>query len=291
MRVIRLPATYWSLQKTLGVLQFIRVEKPLAAGIVTLAGVYLGAGRSAVFSSTALVAASAIFLIDAFSFAFNDLADAVEDRIGKPYTPVTSGLISPRYGFVVALVLAIAGLAVAATLGWLLASFAVALVVLSVWYSLSLKGSILIGNAVIALMVSSVLLYGSLAVGGITPQVLAAFLWAFLFLFSSEILHTIPDEEGDRAAGKRTVAVRLGKKRAFQLFQLTMLLTACTAVLPWLLGVASLTFLFAAMAFGILPIVFTLRSTSSGSPEAVGRAVLLMKCIAFMGIIPVLLMR
>ena len=291
LTVIRVPANYSRLQKVVGILQLIRVEKPLAAGIVTLAGVYLGAGMSSVFSSAALRAALAIFLIDAFSFAFNDLADAVGDRINKPYRPVPSGRVSPQLGFVVAVALAIAGLAVAATLGWLLASFAAALVVLSVWYSLRLKGSVLLGNAVIAFMVASVLAYGSLVAGGITWQVLAACVWAFLFLFSSEILHTIPDEEADRTAGKRTVAVRLGCKRAFRLFQLTVALAGFTAVLPWLVGMASLAFLLAAMAFGLLPIAFTLGSTASGSPQAVGRATVLMKCIAFTGLVPILLLR
>lgn len=275
----------------IGILQLIRVEKPLAAGIMTLAGVYLSAGYPAIISPTALRAALAIFLIDAFSFAFNDLADAAGDGISKHHRPIPSGRISPRLGFVVAFALAVAGLAVAATLGWLLAAFAATLVALSGWYSLRLKGSILLGNAVIAIMVASILVFGAIVVGGITRQVLAACVLAFLFLFSSEILHTIPDEEADRAVGKQTVAVRLGKKPAFRLFQLTALLTACTSVLLWLIGMASTAYFSAAIVFGVLPIAFTLGSTASGSPQAVRRAAILMKCIAFTGLVPILLLR
>lgn len=258
---------------------------------MTLAGVYLVAGTSSVFTPVALRAALAIFLIDAFSFAFNDLADAAGDGIGKPHRPIPSGRVSPRLGFTVAITLAVAGLAVAATLGWLLATFAAAMVVLSAWYSLKLKGSVLIGNALVASMVASLLAYGALVAGRITGQVLVACALAFLFLFASEILHTIRDREADQAVGQGTVAVRLGRKPAFRLFQITVVLTACMAIVPWAIGMASWTFFLAATAFGLLPIAFALAWTASGSPQAVGRAALLMKCMAFTGLVPILLLR
>ncbi len=271
--------------------RLVRIDKPLAAAIVTLVGAYLGSNRASVFSPSTLRAALAMGLVVAFSFVLNDLKDAVADGIAKPSRPIPSGRISSRFGFGVALALAIGALAVASTLGPLLAAFVILLITLSICYSYWLKRTPLFGNGLIGFMIASILVYGALVDGHITWAVVKGSTLVFLFAFSTEILYTIPDEEADRKAGSRTVTVRFGGAQAFRLFQLTALSLAGLGVLYWLMGIASNAYILAAMLCSIAPIVLTVVVTRSGSQRSVQTATWVMRRISLVSLIPILLLR
>ncbi|MDP3063798.1 MAG: UbiA family prenyltransferase, partial [Chloroflexota bacterium] len=256
------------------------MDKPLASALFTLCGVYLGGGLAMVLSYSALRAALAMSLIVAFSFALNDLQDVEADLSNKPNRPIPSGRISKRFGYICASALAVAGIAVASTLGVQIAVFAIVLTALSVCYSWRLKGTPLFGNGLVALLIASMLLFGALVAGNVTLAVWEGFVLTSLFAFSTEIIYTIRDEEADRKAGVRTVAVRLGRVRAFRVFELAALSFACLSVLLWLLGFASRAYLLAALVCVVLPVVLTVVFTRRGSQRDVQIATLLMRRIS-----------
>jgi geranylgeranylglycerol-phosphate geranylgeranyltransferase len=142
----------WLAQELLTILRLIRVDKPVASAILMLGGVYLGGGLAAVLSSAALRAALAMCFIVASSFALNDVRDIVADQTNKPTRPIPSGQISIRFGIVISLAFAVAGIAVASTLGMTLAVLSVISIAVSVCYSYKLKSTPLFGNVLIGLM-------------------------------------------------------------------------------------------------------------------------------------------
>ena len=288
---LRPAANYWLAQELLTILRLIRVDKPVASAIFMLGGVYLSGGLAAVLSSTALRAAVATIFIVASSFALNDVQDIVADRTNKPNRPIPSGRISRRFGIVISAAFAVAGIAVASTLGMTLAVFSALLTALSVCYSYRLKGTPLFGNGLIGLMIASILVYGALAVGHVTLAVLEGCILTFLFTFSTEILFTIRDAEADRKAGMHTVAVKFGRERAFKFFQLAALSLACSGVVLWLLGFASNAFILAAMGCSFVPIILILVFTRSGSQLAIQTATFWMRRVSLLSFIPILLLR
>src|SRR4029079_5492725 len=79
------------------------------------------------------------------------------------------------------------------------------------------------------------------------------------------VVNNVRDLETDRRAGKRTLAVRLGRERTRGLY-VTMVAWACvTAQIPWLLGSLSPWLLLALLAIPLaLPVVRTVRTRSGG---------------------------
>ena len=284
-------ANYWLAKELLNILRLVRVDKPVASAIFMLGGVYLSGGLAAVLSSDVLLAALAVSFIVASSFALNDVQDIVADRVNKPTRPIPSGRISRRYGIVISSAFAIAGIAVASTLGMMLAVFSVLLTALSVCYSYKLKGTPLFGNGLIGLMIASILVYGALVAGHVTLAVLEGCILTFLFTFSTEILFTIRDAEADRKAGMHTVAVKFGRERAFRFFQLAALSLICSGVLMWLLGFASDAFILTAMGCSFLPIIVIVVLTRTGSQLAVQTATFWMRRVSLLSFIPIWLLR
>ena len=278
-------------EKFLVIFQLLRFEKPLAAGVITLVGVHLGSNPSLVLSPSALRAALTICMIDAFSFAVNDLNDAIADKVNSPKRPIPSGRISKQTVVLIAFLLGVGGLAVAATLGTKLFLFALLLVTTSILYSYWLKGTVLFGNALIALMIASILIYGAMVGGQVTSGVLMAIGLTFFFVFSQEILVTIRDENGDRTAGVRTIAVLFGGSRSLIVFRTIALLAGGLSILPPIFGLASLPYFVAAITCIALPIITMVWITRSLSNEAICRAIVTMRYISIISLLPILLLR
>src|SRR5438309_1558102 len=89
--------------------------------------------------------------------------------------------------------------------------------------------------------------------GVASRAVLYAAALTFVYSTTQEILYTIEDEQADRAAGKRTTAVRLGSHRTLRLFQVATAVTCAVALLPRLAGHASNHYLAAALATLVAP--------------------------------------
>jgi 1,4-dihydroxy-2-naphthoate octaprenyltransferase len=79
------------------------------------------------------------------------------------------------------------------------------------------------------------------------------------------VVNNVRDLETDRRAGKRTLAVRLGRERARALFAAMVACAFLSAPLPWLLGSLSAWLLLSWLALPLaLPLVSTVRTRTDG---------------------------
>jgi len=79
------------------------------------------------------------------------------------------------------------------------------------------------------------------------------------------VVNNVRDLETDRRAGKRTLAVRLGRERARGLFAAMIAGAFLSAPLPWLLGSLSPWLLLSWLAVPLaVPVVRTVRTRTDG---------------------------
>jgi 1,4-dihydroxy-2-naphthoate octaprenyltransferase len=209
----------------------------------------------------------------------NDYSDArrgadTEDRLG-PVRVTAGGLVPPRQVLVatyVAFGLAVlAGVYLIATAGWELALIGVLSILAGVLYTGGPRpyGYEGLGEVFVFLF------FGVVAVAGSSFAQTEHWAWeAFVLavpvgLLASAILvvNNVRDLETDRRAGKRTLAVRLGRERTRVMYAAMLALAFLTAPLPWLLGSdlvgpwAMLSWLAVPLA---VPLVRTVRTRTDG---------------------------
>lgn len=273
-------------------LDLARPDNSFHATLYTLLGAYLATDLTHLANPRVWAAVAVVALIVAYSFVINDLHDEFADRFGKPERPLPAGRVTRGAAWGWSLALAGAGLLVALTLGPLLFGFALATVALATLYSFVLKETLLLGNASIALLDASVVLYGALAVGRPTVAVWTIFSLTFLFILSQEILYTVQDLPGDAQAGVRTTANRLGRAGALNLYRVLALAFLVAASLPWWLGLASPTYLVAILLLVILPIAsIVVRLSLHPTDETVHFSTRVMKVLWLTSLLPVWLLK
>ena len=207
----------------------------------------------------------------------NDYSDArrgadTEDRLG-PVRVTAGGLVPPKQVLVatyVAFGLAVlAGSYLIATAGWELLLVGAASILAGVLYTGGPRpyGYEGLGEVFVFLF------FGVVAVAGSYFAQVERLEWEALVLavpvglLASAILvvNNVRDLETDRRAGKRTLAVRLGRERTRTLYVAMVAGGFATAQLPWLLGSLSPWLLLALLAIPLaVPVVRTVRTRSDG---------------------------
>jgi 1,4-dihydroxy-2-naphthoate octaprenyltransferase len=178
----------------------------------------------------------------------NDYSDArrgadTEDRLG-PVRVTAGGLVPPRQVLVatwVAFGIAVlAGSYLIAVAGWQLLAIGAASILAGVLYTGGPRpyGYTGLGELFVFLFFGLVAVTGSYFV---QQESLRAEAWELAVpvgLLASAILvvNNIRDIDTDRRAGKRTLAVRLGRLRTRRLFAGMLVLAYVTALVPWLVG-------------------------------------------------------
>jgi len=192
--------------------RLIRAANLLIAATGVLAGGWIALTRLALPKELVFATVSGMAL-GAAGNTWNDIQDVVADRVNRPRRPLAAGTVSRGVADLILFDGALLGLAFAALAsGWQTLAAIAALAVMLV-YSPLLKPQPLLGNVAVALVAGSPPFYGALAVGrpvaGIVPWVLAA--WLHLM---REIVKDIEDEAGDRAIGRRTLPIVVGRRPA-----------------------------------------------------------------------------
>jgi 1,4-dihydroxy-2-naphthoate octaprenyltransferase len=207
----------------------------------------------------------------------NDYSDArrgadTEDRLG-PVRVTAGGLVPPRQVLIATYVAfgvaVLAGVYLIVTAGWELLLVGAASILAGVLYTGGPRpyGYEGLGEVFVFLF------FGVVAVAGSYFAQTEELAWEALVLavpvglLASAILvvNNVRDLETDRRAGKRTLAVRLGRERARGLFAGMIALAFVTAPLPWPLGSLSgwllLSWLAAPLA---VPLIRTVRTRTDG---------------------------
>ena len=273
-------------------LRLMRVEKPLCATSFAFLGAWLVAPLHMLWSARMLTAAACVGCITAFGFVINDCRDVAVDAIGRPERPLPAGRVKLSAAQALAYGLAAAGLLLGLALGSIPAMIAAGAVALSGWYSYQLKGTVLLGNLCVALLVAGVLVFGAVVAGGTTPSVWIAAAITFNFIAAQEVLFTLEDEDVDRAAGLTTTATLLGTTRTAWLVRALLAVFAVVGLVPWLTGIASRTYAaaFAALSIGPAALLYWwLRNPLS--PARIARAVRWSRLLWVTGFVPLSLLK
>jgi 1,4-dihydroxy-2-naphthoate polyprenyltransferase len=254
-------------------------ERPSAARIWLMAARprTLPAAVAPVLVGTALAATEDTFKVLTFLAALigalfiqvgtnlsNDYSDArrgadTEDRLG-PVRVTAGGLVPPRQvlnaTYVAFGVAVLAGVYLIATAGWELLLVGAASILAGVLYTGGPRpyGYEGLGEVFVFLF------FGVVAVAG-------SYFAQTETLLASAILvvNNVRDLETDRRAGKRTLAVRLGRERARVLFVAMIAGAFVSAPLPWILGSLSPWLLLSWLAIPLaLPVVRVVRTRTDG---------------------------
>jgi geranylgeranylglycerol-phosphate geranylgeranyltransferase len=151
-----------------------------------------------------LIIAAAVSV--AFGNTVNDLMDINTDRISHPERPLPSGSITAHQTIVFAIMCAVAALSTASIVSSLHCIGVVIPLAALMAYALFFKGTPLVGNILVSLLVAYPLLFGALTGLQINRLYIPAIL-AFLLNVIREMLKDIQDNDGDAAAGLRTTAI------------------------------------------------------------------------------------
>jgi geranylgeranylglycerol-phosphate geranylgeranyltransferase len=207
-------------QIVLSYFTIIRIVNGIVSGAAAAFGLVLSLPDSVSnidYLSLGLVVLAAA-LVSCQAMIFNDIADKEEDKINAPHRPIPSGKISIKaayiYGVIVAILALITGVVIDVING--LYGLSVLTVILFGGsldlYDFKLKKLGIWGNATIGMNVTALFAYGALhsylVYGGDFQYV------AGLGNIGREIIKGLPDVEGDREAGVRTLAVKFGVKKA-----------------------------------------------------------------------------
>jgi 1,4-dihydroxy-2-naphthoate octaprenyltransferase len=209
----------------------------------------------------------------------NDYSDArrgadTEDRLG-PVRVTAGGLVPPRQVLVatyVAFGLAVAaGAYLIATAGWELLLVGAASILAGVLYTGGPRpyGYEGLGEVFVFLFFGVVAVTGSYfaQVEELTWEAFVLAVPVGLLAASILVVNNVRDLETDRRAGKRTLAVRLGRSRARGLYGAMVYLAFLAAPVPWLAGSPDLTawVLLPWLALPLaVPVVRVVRNRSDG---------------------------
>ena len=248
-----------------------------AAVAPVLVGTALAATEGTFKVLTFLAALIGALFIQVGTNLSNDYSDArrgadTEDRLG-PVRVTAGGLVPPRQvlraTYVAFGVAVLAGVYLIATAGWELLLVGAASILAGVLYTGGPRpyGYEGLGEVFVFLF------FGVVAVAGSYFAQVERIEWEALVLavpvglLASAILvvNNVRDLETDRRAGKRTLAVRLGRRRAQGLFVAMVAGAFVTAPLPWILGSLSAWLLICWLAIPLaVPLVRVVRSRTDG---------------------------
>jgi geranylgeranylglycerol-phosphate geranylgeranyltransferase len=229
-----------------GGLQLVRATNLLIAAAGVLAGGWIALGAVRLPSLLCFAALSGLAL-GAAGNAWNDICDQGADRLNRTpqRRPLTAGGIGRGTADLLVFLGAVVGVVVAALVSGRQVIAALAALAVMLAYSPLLKPRPAAGNVAVALIAGLPPFYGALAVGapeaGIVPWVLAA--WLHL---AREIVKDVEDETGDRAIGRRTLPIVVGRRPAQVVAAgVALLFVPASLLLPRLAGYGGAYFLIA----------------------------------------------
>lgn len=220
------------------ILQLFRIELPLAAGICTLIGATISAGRLPSWGIL-LPGFLCVFFVSSSAMISNDYFDLETDRVNAPDRPLPSGHALPKDAVLFTFLTASLGLAAAARIN--LTALLVALIFWTIGFLYNWKGKSagFIGNLMVSACVGIMFIFGAIVVGHLwNPVIWTLASLAFCFDLGEEIAADAMDVEGDRLRGSHSIAILKGRRAALSisgfLFGLFVLISLFPVIFRWL---------------------------------------------------------
>jgi len=215
-------------------------------GVMYAVAVLIGIAITGVFPSVYTILLA--FLVPLFSemgaFAINDYFDIAADKANRRTDrPLVSGRLSPSFAISFGICAVLLSLLFAFFISEKIFLVALALNALALLYNAKLKLLPLVGNVYIAFTMGVPFVFGNLIVSeNLLPVNLLLFALGFLAGLAREIIKSIEDVEGDKAARKAvTLPVVIGEKYALAVAVAVYLLFLPLSFLPFVSGLRANT--------------------------------------------------
>ncbi|WP_448619512.1 UbiA family prenyltransferase [Geodermatophilus sp. URMC 65] len=212
-----------------------------------------------------LIGAAATWTAIAHANILNDIIDQKIDAVDQSWRPLPSGTLSQREAVTGYVVCCLASVGLGFAAGSPLDIWSAACIALSPLYSICLKGTVLLGNAFIAVMATSPLVVGALMAGGVRSDLILETIVIAIAMLSFEVNKTARDLQGDEAGGLRTVATCFGANAAIKLGMTLLGAASLIAASICFVSLTCLTFSSIFLAFVTLPVFVRYRGLMSSS--------------------------
>lgn len=174
----------------------------------------------------------ACVFVAAGGYVINDIFDIESDNINRPEKLILSKHISPKSAKIFYGILTILGITSGFLTGIGMGILCIVLAILLYFYSSDLKGEMLQGNLLIAMMAGMVVYVASRGVFNVHNTYFAEFASvAFLITMARELIKDIEDMEGDKAQEHETYPIMKGIRATKILAAIFLILTLFISVL------------------------------------------------------------
>ena len=220
--------------------EYFEVIRPINCLMFFLAGLfscYMTIKNIGIFfDNEVLLGSISLFLICAGGHAINDYFDVQIDKINKPKRVLPSGKLEPKNVLMFSMVLFLISIIISSTINLETLLLSLIICVFLIFYGKYSKMIKIVGNVIVSLIVSLILVYAIFITGKMFPIV-----WiipvAFFISMSREITKDIEDVEGDKSISKSSLPLKLGIRSSSIISLLFLLLASIFAYIPYFFGV------------------------------------------------------
>lgn len=192
-----------------------------------------------------ILASISAFLIAGLGNALNDYADRYIDKIAHPERPIPAGKVKPNFAIKISLILIAISLFIASFINPFCFLIALAAILLESSYAAFLNRLAIGKNVVISSLVALLFIYGGFAVNKFfSIEIWILSMLAFIMNMAREIVKDIEDIKGDRKAGRKTLPIRHGIKKARMLAFFFTILAIILSPLPYFLNIFDISYIF-----------------------------------------------
>ena len=220
------------------ILGFIKLLRPLNIAVAAFA-VLVSAYILGVYEQYYILTCVVIVVIayNGAANAFNDYCDYEIDLINRPNRPLSRGMITSFQALSFAVILFAIGSITAFQLPFYARLTAVGIAMpLIIIYSMRLKGTPLLGNIAVAMILGLTFVFCGLAFNKLGPMIMPAIL-AFGLTLVRELIKDIADVEGDNSVGLKTLPLVIGKNKAITVAIIKAVLIGLVSLIPYYLNI------------------------------------------------------
>ncbi|MFX1393069.1 MAG: geranylgeranylglycerol-phosphate geranylgeranyltransferase [Promethearchaeota archaeon] len=205
------------------------------------------------------------FFIASSGMIINDIYDIEIDKINRPERPIPSGSVSLIQAKILFFLTLSIGIIISIvhslifTLGVLNIILALFFGFIGWLYSAWGKKQGFIGNIIVSISFSIGLIYGAILNSSIIPvYIYYFFLTSFFLLLSREIVKGCEDIEGDKTKGIKTLAIKLGTKKAIVISIVFEIFAIIFFILPIFTNIINPTLFMIFMSFGLIIVIIAI---------------------------------
>ena len=219
----------------LGLIKLLRPLNIAVAAFAVLVSAYILGVYEQYYILTCVVIV--VIAYNGAANAFNDYCDYEIDLINRPNRPLSRGMITSFQAMSFAVILFAIGSITAFQLPFYARLTAVGIAMpLIIIYSMRLKGTPLLGNIAVAMILGLTFVFCGLAFNKLGPMIMPAIL-AFGLTLVRELIKDIADVEGDNSVGLKTLPLVIGNNKAITVVMIKAVLIGLVSLIPYYLNI------------------------------------------------------